>query len=368
MTDLPLVDLKAQHREIADEVAAGFARVMESTSFILGKEVAEFEQAFARFSGLRHCVGVASGTDALELLLRAGGIRPGDEVLVPVNSFVATAFAVARAGAVPVFVDCDPLYQLIDVTDAERRLTPRTRAVIPVHLHGQMAPMRELMELARKKGLLVLEDAAQSHGALQDGAPAGVGSLGAATSFYPGKNLGAYGDAGAVLTSSEGVAAKVRALRNYGGEQKYLHPELGFNSRLDTLQAVVLSAKLKRLAAWNDDRRHAAERYDQLLGDLPGITLPTTAPGNVHVWHLYVVRVRRRDEVLRALNGAGIGAGIHYPVPMHLQKAFAHLEIPPSEFPVASGAAKEILSLPIYPGISARDQERVRDALRKALD
>jgi dTDP-4-amino-4,6-dideoxygalactose transaminase len=366
MIDLPLVDLKAQHRAIADEVSAGFARVLENTSFILGKEVAEFEQAFAKFSGVRHCVGVGSGTDALELLVRGAGIGPGDEVLVPVNSFVATAFAVLRAGAVPVFVDCDPAYYLIDPKEAERRISPRTRAVMPVHLYGQMAPMRDILELAREKKLLVLEDAAQSHGALQDGATPGTLGLGAATSFYPGKNLGAYGDAGAVLANSDELAAKVRALRNYGSEQKYVHSELGFNSRLDTLQAVILSAKLRRLAAWNDARREAAGRYDSLLAGTE-CTLPAVLPGNVHVWHLYVVRVRERDRVLYELNTAGIGASIHYPVPMHLQKAFAHLQTKPSEYPVAVRSAQEILSLPIFPEITVRDQERVAEALRKAL-
>ena len=367
MIDLPLVDLKVQHREIADEVSAGFARVLEGASFILGEEVAEFEQAFAKFSNVRSCVGVASGTDALELLLRGAGIHPGDEVLVPVNSFVATAFAVVRAGAVPVFVDCDPVYYLIDPKDAERRISPRTRAVVPVHLYGQMAPMREILELAREKRLLVLEDAAQSHGARQDVATPGSLGLGAATSFYPGKNLGAYGDAGAVLTDSDELATKIRALRNYGSEQKYVHSELGFNSRLDTLQAVVLSAKLKRLASWNDARREAAARYDGLLGGLSRLTLPATLSGNLHAWHLYVVRVPMRDRVLRELNAAGIGASIHYPVPMHLQKAFANLQTTPAEFPVAVRAAGEILSLPIFPEITVRDQERVASALRKAL-
>jgi dTDP-4-amino-4,6-dideoxygalactose transaminase len=312
-------------------------------------------------------VGVGSGTDALELLVRGAGIGAGDEVLVPVNSFVATAFAVIRAGAVPVFVDCDPLYYLIDPSDAARRVSPRTRAVMPVHLYGQMAPMREILELAEVHKLLVLEDAAQSHGARQNGATPGGFDLGAATSFYPGKNLGAYGDAGAVLTNSGELAAKVRALRNYGGEQKYVHAEVGFNSRLDALQAVVLSAKLKRLEAWNEARREAAACYDDLLGGVPGLALPATLPGNLHVWHLYVIRVPARDHVLRELNAAGIGAGVHYPVPMHLQKAFAHLRTNPGEFPVAVRAANEILSLPIFPGITPRDQERVAYALRKAL-
>jgi dTDP-4-amino-4,6-dideoxygalactose transaminase len=366
MIDLPLVDLKAQHREIGDEVSAAFASVIGNASFILGKDVEEFEQAFARFSGVRHCVGVGSGTDALELLVRAAGIGPGDEVLVPVNSFVATAFAVVRAGAVPVFVDCDPVHYLIDPQDAERRISPRTRAVIPVHLYGQMAPMRDIVELAREKNLLVLEDAAQSHGARQDEATPGSLGLGAATSFYPGKNLGAYGDAGAVLTNSGALASKIRALRNYGSEQKYIHPEAGFNSRLDTLQAVVLAAKLRRLAAWNDARRAAAARYDSLLAGAE-CTLPGALPGNMHVWHLYVVRVRDRDRVLHELNTAGIGASIHYPVPMHLQKAFARVQSKPSEFPVAVQTAQEILSLPIFPQITTGDQARVASALRKAL-
>jgi dTDP-4-amino-4,6-dideoxygalactose transaminase len=299
--------------------------------------------------------------------VRAAGIGPGDEVILPANTFIATALAVARAGGTPVLADIDPRYHLIDVEQAARRIGPKTRALLPVHLYGQVAPMEALAALAKERNLLLLEDAAQAQGARRNGVGAGGFGLAAGTSFYPGKNLGAYGDAGAVLTNSPDVNAKVRALRNYGGEVKYHHPELGFNSRLDTFQAVVLQAKLARLAGWNEARRHAARRYDELLRGFSGVTLPETLPGNEHVWHLYVIRVPRRDEVLKKLNAAGIGAGIHYPIPIHLQGAFKHLGQQAGAFPVAEKAAGEILSLPLYPQITPQQQERVADELRKAI-
>jgi dTDP-4-amino-4,6-dideoxygalactose transaminase len=367
MSQIPLVDLKAQHQEVAEEVQRGFAQVLEKTAFILGPAVAEFEAAFARFTGVAHCVGVANGTDALELMIRAAGIQAGDEVILPANTFIATALAVARAGGTPVLVDVDPRYHLIDVDDVARKITPRTKALLPVHLYGQIAPMEPLAALAKERNLLLLEDAAQAQGARRNGVGAGGFGLAAGTSFYPGKNLGAYGDAGAVLTNAGTINTKVRALRNYGGEVKYHHPETGFNSRLDTFQAVVLNAKLGRLAAWNEARRLAARRYDELLRNLPGVTLPETLPGNEHVWHLYVIRVPRRDETLKKLNAAGIGAGIHYPIPIHLQGAFRHLGQGPGAFPVAEKAAGEILSLPLYPQITPQQQERVADELRKAI-
>jgi dTDP-4-amino-4,6-dideoxygalactose transaminase len=367
MGAVPLCDLKLQHAQVADEVAAGFAEVLANTSFILGKHVAEFEKAFAAFSGVSHCIGVGNGTDAIELALRAIGLGPGDEVIVPANTFIATALGVARAGCRPVLVDCDPDFHLIDPADVARKIGARTRAVFPVHLYGQFAPVEKLAGVISGKGIVLLEDAAQCQGARRNGK--GAGSFGklAATSFYPGKNLGAYGDAGAVLTNDEALARKIVALRNYGSDVKYYHPETGFNSRMDTLQAVVLSAKLKRLARWNDERRRAAARYDQLLAGVPGLVLPATLPGNEHVFHLYVVRAPRRDEVLRRLNAAGIGAAIHYPVPIHLQGAFAHLGHKRGDFPVAERAADEILSLPMYPGITADQQEQVAGELKKAV-
>ena len=360
---IPLVDLAAQHREVASEVEEGFARVAARSAFILGDEVEAFEREFAAFSGAAHCIGVANGTDALELVLRAAGIGAGDEVVVPVNTFVATAIAVVRAGATPVFADCDPEYHLIDV--ARLPVGARTRAIFAVHLYGQMAPMEALAAAAPK--VTVLEDAAQAHGATRLGRPAGTLGLAAGTSFYPGKNLGAYGDGGAVLTGSGEIADKVRALRSYGSVAKYHHPVLGMNSRLDTLQAVVLRAKLKRLAAWNEARRAAARRYDDLLAGVPGVGLPRVAPGNQHVWHLYAVRVAERDRVLAKLTAAGIGAGVHYPIPLHLQGAFASLGHRPGDFPVAERAAGETLSLPLYPHITPEQQARVAAALRDAV-
>jgi dTDP-4-amino-4,6-dideoxygalactose transaminase len=367
---VPLVDLKWQHRQVQDEVGRGIAEVLENTSFILGKQVAAFEAAFAAFQEVGHCVGVGNGTDAVELAVRAVGIGPGDEVILPANTFIATALGVARAGATPVLCDQDPVTHLIDPEDAARRVTPRTRAIYAVHLYGQLAPMEALAEIARGSvghEILLLEDAAQCQGARRNGKRAGAFSPIAATSFFPGKNLGGYGDGGAVLSNRPELASKVRALRNYGSEVKYHHPETGFNSRLDSLQAVVLSAKLARLDAWNQLRREAAARYDQLLAGLPSVTLPVTLTGNEHAWHLYVIRVPRRDDVLKRLNDAGIGAGIHYPVPIHLQGAFKHLGHGKGDFPVAEKAAAEILTLPLYPGITALQQARVVDELGRAL-
>jgi dTDP-4-amino-4,6-dideoxygalactose transaminase len=357
------VDLALQHSEIADEVREGWDALLESKAFVLGPPVAEFEVAFARYSGVSRCTGVANGTDALELALRALGVGPGDEVVLPANTFIATALAVARAGATPVLVDCDPRTLLMDTDAASERMGRQTKAFLPVHLFGQMAPVERLSVA----DVPVVEDAAQSQGARRHGRPSGsVGAI-AATSFYPGKNLGAYGDAGAVLTDDEALAVRVKALRNYGSEEKYDHPETGFNSRLDALQAVVLSAKLRRLDAWNDQRRVAAARYGELLAGVEQVRAPVTLEGNEHVWHLYVVRVPERDDVLERLNADGIGAGIHYPRPIHLQGAFADLGHREGDFPEAERAASEILSLPMYPGISADQQEQVVEALRRGL-
>lgn len=367
-TSVPFVDLKSQDDEIAAEVDRGWNELRATTSFILGPQVAAFESEFAAFSGVRHCIGVGSGTDALELALRAVGIGAGDQVLVPTNSFVASAVAVVRAGAAPVLVDCDPRTQLMDLADAEARVTPATRAVMPVHLYGQMVPATPTSDLAARHELLVVEDAAQSQGATHEGITSGSFGRVSATSFYPGKNIGAFGDGGAVLTDDDEVAGQVRRLRNYGSVVKYEHPEIGFNSRLDSIQAVVLSAKLRRLARWNERRRQAAARYDALLAELDlGVVRPVTAPGNLPVWHLYVIRVPDRDRVLREMSALGIGVGIHYPVPIHLQGAFAHLGHRPGEFPAAETAAQEILSLPMHPHLTAADQEQVIEALARAL-
>ena len=364
---IPLVDLAWQHRQIQAEVRAGFDRVVEQGCFILGPDVAAFEGEFARASGVAHCAGVGNGTDALELCLRSIGIGAGDEVIVPTNSFVASALAVVRAGARPVFVDCDPASQLIDVDAALARVGPSTRAILPVNLFGQIAPIEELEAGLSGREVAIVEDAAQSQGARRHGRPSGSFGAIAATSFYPGKNLGAWGDAGAVMTDDSELADKVRRLRQYGSESKYQHPVAGFNSRLDTLQAVVLRAKLARLDAWNALRREAAARYDELLAGLPQLVLPATLPANEHVWHIYAVRVPERDRLLAGLHEAGIAAGVHYPLPIHLQGAFAELGHRRGDFTHAERAADELLSLPLYPGIESEQQERVVSVLADLL-
>jgi len=363
---VPFVDLGAQQDEIADEVDVGLKEVFAQTSFIGGPAVAEFEQAYSRFLGAGHCVGVANGTDALELALRAAGVRAGGEVILPANTFIATAEAVSRIGALPVPVDVDPDYLLIDPDRVAEAVTPRTQAIMPVHLFGQTAFVERLAPIAAASGAVIVEDAAQSQGASRHGRFAGTLGLAAGTSFYPGKNLGAAGDAGAVVTNDVDVAARVRMLGAHGSERKYQHDAVGMNSRLDTIQAVVLNAKLRRLAMWNERRRKAAARYTELLADLPGVELPRTAPGNADVWHLYVIRVLERDRVLAALNAAGIGAGIHYPVPVHLSGAYRGMGRGPGSFPVAERAARGILSLPMFPHISEVQQQYVADHLRAA--
>lgn len=364
MTDIPLVDLAAAHRQVADEVAAGWAQVLERTAFINGPQVAAFEREYAEYLGVAHCVGVASGTDALELALRAVGVGRGDECVLPANTFIATAEAVARAGATPILVDCQADTGLIDVNGCADAVGPRTRAILPVHLYGQAAAVEQIRPLAA--GAAVIEDAAQSQGARRHGSLTGTLGDAAATSFYPGKNLGAYGDAGAVMTSDDDIARNVRRLRDHGSDKRYEHPILGFNSRLDTLQAVVLSAKLRRLDGWNEDRRKAAERYHELLANVPGVERPVVAEGNEPVWHLYVVQVPERDRVLATLHQNGIGAGIHYPTPIHRTGAFADLGYEPGAFPNTERRAARQLSLPIFPEITAAQQERVVEVLAGA--
>ncbi|HJQ40237.1 MAG TPA: DegT/DnrJ/EryC1/StrS family aminotransferase [Thermoanaerobaculia bacterium] len=360
--NVPLVDLALQHRSVREEIERGMARLFESSAYILGPEVDAFECEFADFQSVRHCVGVASGTDAIELLLRAHDIGSGDEVVIPANTFIATALAVVRSGARPVLADCDADHLLLDPSAVLSVLSPRTRAILPVHLYGQIAPM-EALQHSGPRGPMLLEDAAQAHGARRHDHTAGSFGDGAAMSFYPGKNLGAYGDAGAVLTNSDAVAARVRALRNYGSETKYEHPIAGFNSRLDAMQAVVLRAKLRRLAEWNALRRAAAARYDALLADVEHVVRPKTLAGNEHVWHLYVIRVPNRDAVLKKLRAAGIGAAVHYPHPIHLEGAMQHLGYHAGDFPVAERAASEVLSLPMFPEITEEQQVRVVEAL-----
>lgn len=364
---IPLVDLASQHAEIADEIRPALERVFATTAFVGGPEVAAFEREYAEYVGAAHCVGVANGTDAIELALRAVGVGTGDEVLLPANTFIATAEAVSHVGATPVLVDVDEEHLLIDPTRVEGAITDRTKAILPVHLFGQTAFVEELQRLADAAGVVLIEDAAQAQGARRRGRPAGsLGRL-AATSFYPGKNLGAAGDAGAVTTDDPELAERVRITAAHGSPSKYVHDVVGRNSRLDAVQAVYLRAKLARLEKWNQLRREAATRYDELLAPLDGVQRPRPAAGNEDVWHLYVVRVDERDRVLDALAADGIGVGIHYPTPVHLTRAYAHLGLGPGSFPVAEAAARRILSLPMYPHLSMDQQERVADALARAV-
>ena len=364
---IPLVDLSWQHREIADEVREGFERLMESGQFVLGEEVARFEKEYAGYCGVEHCVGVANGTDALELGLRALGIGQGDEVILPTNTFVASALAVVRSGAAPILVDCAPSGSGMDRAEVAGRIGPRTKAIMVVDLFGELANQDDFEELAEEAGIALVEDAAQAQGARREGRAAGAFGALAGTSFYPGKNLGAYGDGGAVTTRSPELAARLRRLRNYGSERKYEHPEIGFNSRLDALQAVVLRAKLRRLDTWNEARRRAARLYDEIFGSVAGIELPPGRRDLSHVWHIYAVRVSQRDRVLEQLQAAGVGAGIHYPVPIHGLGGFAYLEHRPGDFPQAERAAAGMISLPLFPGIEESQQERVAEVLVAAL-
>jgi dTDP-4-amino-4,6-dideoxygalactose transaminase len=364
---VPLVDLAAQQHEVATEVRAGLDAVFASTAFVGGPDVAMFEREYAAETGVAHCVGVANGTDALELALRVAGVAAGGEVILPANTFIATAEAVSRIGATPVLVDVDPDHLLIDPALVGDAITSRTQAIVPVHLFGQVAPVESLAALVAAAGIPVVEDAAQAQGARRHDRPAGGLGLAAATSFYPGKNLGAAGDAGAVTTDNEEIARKVRVMAAHGSPAKYVHEVVGMNSRLDTVQAVVLRCKLTRLAGWNESRRKAAERYRDLLSSVAGVTLPFSAPGNLDVWHLYVVQVDNRDAVLDRLRAAGVEAGVHYPTPVHLTQAYAHLGLARGSFPVTESAADRILSLPLFPHITPEQQEHVCSTLVAAL-
>ncbi len=364
---VPFVDLAAQHASLKSEIDEAVGCVMTKCDFILGEETAKFEEEFAEYLGVKKCVGVASGTDALELALRATGVGAGDEVILPANSFIATALAVARAGGRPVLADVLPDTYSISPEDVERRITSRTKAMIPVHLYGQPADMDAIMAIARRHGLIVIEDACQAHGAVWKGSK--CGSIGAASafSFYPSKNLGACGDGGVVATSDESVAEQIRLLRNYGQRVKYEHVIKGGNSRLDTLQAAVLRVKLAYLDKWNRARSVHAEHYTRRLGHLSKVVTPVVRYGGEfsHVFHLYVIRAERRDELLNFLLSAGIGCGIHYPRPIHMQPAFLDLGYREGDFPVAEQAAREILSLPMFPEMSDEQIEAVCESIER---
>ena len=361
---VPFVDLQAQYRALRGELAPRITRVMEDATFILGPDVALFEENFARYIGARCCIGVESGTAALQLGLQALGIGPGDEVIIPANTYIASAIAVSALGASPVLVDMDEDY-LIDSSLLESALTKRTKAVMPVHLYGQAVPMDPVMEFARRNGLRVIEDAAQAHGARWRGRA--VGSFGdvGCFSFYPGKNLGAYGDAGAIVTGDAELADAVRLLRDFGQRKKYEHAIKAGNCRLDTIQAAVLDTKLRHLDAWNEARRRNARRYDVRLSQI-GIAPPRKLDEEGHVYHLYVIEVEDRPHVQRVLAERGIASGIHYPVPIHLQPAYADLGLGRGAFPRTERSAERILSLPMFAELTEDQIDHVVRAIESA--
>jgi dTDP-4-amino-4,6-dideoxygalactose transaminase len=362
----PFVDLAAQREELGDALEAACLDALRRGDYILGEAVARFEQEFADYCSVAHAVGVDSGTSALELALRANGIGPGDEVITAANTFVGTAFAISHCGAQPVLVDIDRVTYTLDPEQVSAAVTHRTRAIVPVHLYGQPADMDAIDRVASRHGLAVIEDACQAHGALDSGRRAGSFGDAAAFSFYPAKNLGAQGDAGMVVTNDDEIAQRLRLLRNYGEVHKYRSELVGYNRRIDTLQAAMLRVKLPHLDRWNATRRGHAAAYDVALSGLP-LARPSVRTGVDHVWHLYVVRVADRDRVRDALAARGIGTGIHYPVPIHLQPAYHSLGYGRGEFPVTEAYAGEILSLPMYPELDTDAPARVAAALQQCI-
>ncbi len=355
---VPFVDLREAHRIIRDELDQAIQRVMERCDFALGEDVTHFEEEFAAFCSTRYAVGVDSGLSALELGLRAHAIGPGDEVIVPAHTFIATAAAVTFVGADPVLVDVDPSTYNIDVSQIEAAITPRTRAIIPVHLYGLPADMDPILNLADQHNLVVIEDACQAHGALYKGRRAGSLGHAAAFSFYPTKNLGGCGDGGMLVTDDEEVAEQVRAMRNCGQREKYRHELAPFNHRLDTLQAAILRVKLRYLEDWTQARRRNAALYTELLPRNSVVT-PVESPDSTHVYHLYVVRTARRDELRAYLWEHGIGTGIHYPIPIHLQPFYEESGFRRGQFPAAEDLADKVLSLPMFPGLTVEQVEYV---------
>lgn len=364
---VPFLDLGLAHRGLKDEILEAIAELIDTNAYSNGPQVAEFERAFATFAGAEHCVGVANGLDALRLGLLAAGIEPGDEVVVPAMTFVATAEAVTQAGATPVFADIREDDFGLDPEAVEAAVTSKTKAIMPVHLYGQMVDLRRLGEIAAQHGLLIVEDACQAHGATRDGLRAGVEGIAGAFSFYPGKNLGAMGDAGALVTRDAGLAERVRALREHGQTRKYHHEYDGYTSRLDTIQALVLLRKLPELARWNAERRAVAGWYAEALDGVGDLRLPETAPSSEHVWHLYVVRTQDPTRLADDLRECGIGTGRHYPEPVHTSTPFSQFTPPGASFPVAEAVARECLSLPIFPGMTEAQAESVVQAVRASF-
>lgn len=362
--NIPFLSFTDMHSPLRGQMVAAFEAFYDSNWFVLGERVRTFEGEYAAFNGVQHCVGVSNGLDALHIALRALGIGPGDEVIVPSNTYIATALAVSYVGATPVLVEPDAATYNLDPANIEAAITARTKAIMPVHLYGQCCAMEAIMDIAAKHNLYVVEDNAQSQGAAWNGQLTGTWGHMNGTSFYPGKNLGALGDAGAVTTNDADLAAKAAVLRNYGSQKKYYNEVIGYNMRLDECQAAFLSVKLPHLAGWTAQRQQIAAWYDSALSGIAGLTLPQTAEGATHVYHLYVVRHPQRDALQQHLTAAGIGTLIHYPVPLHLQEAYAHLGHSAGAFPIAEEIAATCLSLPLWPGMTEEMVGQVARAIR----
>jgi dTDP-4-amino-4,6-dideoxygalactose transaminase len=360
---VPFLDLKAQHKGIKDEVERSLQEVMANTAFASGPFVQKFEDEFARFCGVKYCIAVNSGTSALHVALLAQGIQPGDEVITVPNTFIATTWAITYCGAKPVFVDVDPYTWLMNPDLIEQAITPKIKAILPVHLYGQPVEMDRINGIAKKHGLIVIEDAAQAHAATYKGKR--VGNLGNTTcfSFYPGKNLGAYGEGGAVVTDDENIAGRIRILRDHGQSKKYCHDFVGYNYRMDGFQGAVLSVKLKYLQEWTDKRNDIARRYSEGLKDIDGLQVPYIRDDIVSAFHLYVIHTPKRDELMTYLQENGIAAGLHYPIPIHLQKAYKHLNQKKGDFPFAEKNAVQCLSLPMYADMTDEQIEMVIDSI-----
>jgi dTDP-4-amino-4,6-dideoxygalactose transaminase len=362
---VPLVDLRAQYHQHRAAIDAALAAVIDESAYIKGPYVARFEREFAESCGVRHCIGVANGTDAIYVVLKCLGLGPGDEVITPAMTWISTSEAVTQTGATPVFVDVEPGYYTMDPSRVEAKLTPRTRALLPVHLYGQMADLGPLEELCRRHGLLLVEDCAQAHLAALHGRTAGTVGVAGTFSFYPGKNLGAYGDAGAIVTNDDELADRLRKFSNHGALVKHSHEIEGVNSRLDGIQAAVLSAKLPHLLEWNDRRRSAARQYSEELADLTDITLPLVRPGSTHVFHLFVILTPDRDGLRSFLREQSIETGIHYPTAVPYLRAYARFGHTPADFPVAYSYQNRLLSLPLYPEMPEADVREVGQLIRR---
>lgn len=368
MIQIPFVDLQAQHRALKEEIARAVETVMINCNFVLGHQVSGFEQAFAQFIGVNHAIGVGDGLSALKLAIIALGIGRGDEVILPANTFIATALAVSQAGATPVLVDCDADSYNIDTRLIERAIASKTKAIIPVHLTGQSADLDPIVSLAKERGLVVIEDAAQAHGALYKGKPCGsIGDAGC-FSFYPAKNLGCCGDGGMVTTKDAALAERIRRLGNYGQRVKYEHLEKGENSRLDTLQAAILQIKLPHLKSWNEARAKHAEEYRDRLTGIGDLQFQKASSFSTHIYHLFMIETDHRDALQQHLEAGGIQTVIHYPKPIHLQEAYQDLGYGPGDYPVTERLANRVLSLPMYPELTSAQIERVAEETKRYFE